>query len=65
MSLIWIAPAVLALVGTVVLAAVARRAAEEAAGLRQAVARFGELRPALLEVREGSDALRTRLSKLR
>ena len=65
MTAIWIVPAALALVGTVVLAAAARRAAEEAAGLRRAVARFGELRPALVEVREGSDALRTRLSKLR
>lgn len=64
MTLLWIVPAALALAGTVVVAAVARRAAEEAAGLRRDIARFGELRPALLEVREGSAAARTRLSKL-
>ncbi len=41
----------------------ARRAAEEAAELRRATARLGELRPALVEVRSAYDELRRRYSR--
>lgn len=58
MTLIWIAPAAVLVVGLVLVVAVAMRAAQEAAGLRRDLARFGELRPALLEVRELSSELR-------
>lgn len=52
MDLVWIVPAALALVGGAVVAGLARRAAEEAAGLQRDLRRFGELRPAVVEVRE-------------
>lgn len=58
--LVWIAPSALALVGLVVLASVARRATEEAAGLRRDLGRFAEMRPVLAEVRADWAALRDR-----
>ena len=58
MTLLWILPAALAVVGTVLIAAVANRAAEEASGLRRDIARIGELRPALVELSAETRALR-------
>lgn len=52
MEFVWIVPAGMALVGAAVVAGLARRAAEEAAGLRRDLQRFGDLRPALVEVRQ-------------
>jgi len=52
MTLLWILPAVVALVGTMLLVGVARRVADEATGLNRELARFSELRPALIAVRD-------------
>jgi cytochrome c-type biogenesis protein CcmH/NrfF len=60
LTLLWILPAALAVVGTVVIAAVASRAAEEASGLRRDLLRMGELRPALVELRDETRTLRLR-----
>ena len=51
MTSIWLVPLIITTVGLVLIAGFARRAAEEAASLRRATARLGELRPAVLEVR--------------
>ena len=56
MTLAWIVPALIAAAGTVVAAVLARQAADEAAGLRRTLTRFGELQPALVEVRELSSS---------
>lgn len=58
MILIWVVPAALGLVGVTLVAALAQRAAQEAAGLRRDLARFAELRPVLAEVRDLSTSLR-------
>jgi cytochrome c-type biogenesis protein CcmH/NrfF len=52
MSVAWIIPAVIALVGGAVVAGLARRVVEELHGLRRDAMRFSDLRPALVEVRE-------------
>lgn len=50
MSWLWLAPAVTALVGIVVLAVAVSRAAEEAAILRREAHQLAQLRPALVEI---------------
>ncbi len=54
MSLLWVLPAGLASVGALVTGTLARRATEEAAALQGDLARLGELRAALVEVRDVS-----------
>jgi cytochrome c-type biogenesis protein CcmH/NrfF len=61
MTLFWLAPAAVLLVGAVVAALAARRAAEDAAGLRSDVARWRDLRPAVVRVRDDASVLRERL----
>ena len=61
MTWAWVIPASVAFVGLVVLAALAQRAAQEAAGLRRDMARFGDLRPAMVEVRDGAAEAARRL----
>ena len=58
MILVWVVPGVVGVVGLTVVAALAQRAAQEAAGLRGDLARFAELRPVLVEVRDLSASLR-------
>ena len=55
MTWLWVVPAALAVGGTGLLVGAARRAAAEAAGLTREVARFSDLRPALLAVRDLTD----------
>jgi hypothetical protein len=55
---IWLVPLLVTTVGLLLVAGFARRAADEAAAFRRSVLRFGELRPALVEVRTEIDRLR-------
>jgi len=57
MGLLWTVPTAAALAGLAVVAGLARRVADEAAGLRRDVRRFGDLRPALVEVRDRTQEL--------
>jgi hypothetical protein len=67
MPLLWLLPAVIALIGMFAVAATASRAGDEARGLRRELGRFSELRPALVElghatsdIRQTAEALRQR-----
>lgn len=60
MSAFWIAPLVVTAVGLLAVAGFARQLAEEVAEFRRSLTRFGELRPALVEVRTQFDNLRRR-----
>ncbi len=55
MHLVWIIPAALAVIGLAVVVGLARRVADEAAGLRRELAEFSALRPALIEVRRATE----------
>lgn len=65
MPLALLAPALVTLIGLVLIGLSARRAAEEATALRRSVARFGELRPAVVSVRDDVVALRARAATSR
>lgn len=65
MPLTLLAPVLITLVGLVLIGLAARRAAEEASALRRSAARFGELRPALVSVRDDVAALRARAAASR
>ncbi len=54
MSVAWVVPAGVTLVGLTVVVALARRVADEAVGLRRDLTRLGSLRPALVEVRKST-----------
>lgn len=58
-------PVAFAAVVLAVVAGVARRAADEAAGLRRDLRRFSDLRPALIELRHLSDDAARRAAGLR
>jgi hypothetical protein len=60
-SYAWIAPAVVAVAGLPIVIGLARRAAEEAAGLRRDLQRFGDLQPALVEVATAARQLQGQL----
>jgi len=62
---IWLVPLLITTVGLVLIAGFARRAAHEAAELRRTTVRFGELRPALVEVRSAAAHLRAAADELR
>jgi hypothetical protein len=64
-SWIWVAPAAIALVAIVVLAWVAAGVAQQARDLHGSVRRFGQLRPALLEVRTAGQSLQRTAASLR
>jgi hypothetical protein len=59
MAFVWIIPAVAALVGLMIAAGLAHRAAEETAGLRRDLDRFAELRTALAELQPALVQVRT------
>ena len=65
MPLLWLAPALIALVGLLAVAAAAARANDEVKGLRRDVGRFSELRPALVELRHSTQELRHTAQSLR
>jgi cytochrome c-type biogenesis protein CcmH/NrfF len=65
LSFLWTVPAVLALIGLGVAAALARRAADEAMGLQRDLGRWGELRPVLVETRELTDETAAALRSMR
>ena len=65
MTLLWLAPALIALAGLLAVAATASRARDEARGLRRDVGRFSELRPALVELRQATQDLRHTAHDLR
>jgi hypothetical protein len=52
MSWAWVIPAAIAGLGVLVMMVVAHRTAEQARGLRRDLDRVGDLRPALVEVRD-------------
>ena len=60
MSAYWIAPLVVTVVGLLAVVGFARQLAEEVAEFRRSIGRFGELRPAVIEVRTQLDNLRRR-----
>lgn len=63
MTAIWIIPLVITSVGLLLIAGFTRRVAEEADELRRTAARLGDLRPALVEVRNEAGALRAALRR--
>lgn len=65
MTTIWIIPLVITTVGLVLIAGLARRAAEEAAAFRRSTTRLGDLRPALVEVRTSAQVLAEAAADLR
>ena len=54
---IWLLPALVAVVGTIPVAILSLRAAEEAGELLRQLRGFGELRPALVELRTAGRAM--------
>lgn len=65
MHLFWIAPAAVTVAGAAALAATAARTASELRALRREVARFAELRPAVVELRRVGAEAGTALAALR
>lgn len=65
MTTIWIIPLFITTVGLVLIAAFARRAADEAAAFRRSTSRLGELRPAMVEVRTSAQVLAEAAADLR
>lgn len=60
MNAFWIAPLVVTAIGLLAVAGFARLLAEEVAEFRRSIVRFGELRPAVIEVRTQFEQLRRR-----
>ena len=62
---IWILPAAVFGAALVPLVAMILRLAAEVSGVKNELARLGEFRPALIELRRDSDAARANLERLR
>lgn len=62
---LWLAPALVLVVGLVPVAILARRAAEEAASLRRRVRELGQLQAGMKDLRDGARALLTSLAGMR
>jgi UPF0716 family protein affecting phage T7 exclusion len=60
-----IAPALITIIGLFLVVVAARRAAEEAVALHRSVNRLGDLRPAVIEVRDDLRAFRAQASSAR
>lgn len=64
MTLLWLLPLLVTAAGTLAVAVVGARVAEEAGELRRELARLGQLRPALVEVGAAGRALRASLARM-
>ncbi len=60
----WLVPALVTVAGLVPVTILALRAVEEAENLRRQVRELGQLRPALVEVRSASRALRATVQEM-
>ncbi len=65
MSVAWVVPAGLTVIGLTAVVAVARRITEQAAGLRRDLAELASLRPALVEVRRSAEEAGAAARRLR